>query len=479
MNKNILRFLCVLTAGIVTSLPLYAQRQLPGSTIRLVGVGNYFEALRVAQMDMPTVHVVHRAIDKNKPGRVTRTLINQSYRGGLQVVDLPLPLEIEVKYSKYNNGQPYTIVIERETDTHKRLACQGTSMVTVKAHLKGSTAYEQKICIPLSSTSLPAASSVIQSGDFNNVAFFVGPLSAHEAALYDPQDVRSLPFTFGLMGWTSTIAPWNNKTIGSFSWTTDQTKATKSVTFGKPLEVLQGFAALGGGGEIPRKNHFSIAHVFNDSPHIIILSRESTNRVLAPLNITQVVPPYSVMPYIMAWAPGVEDSEELMQPGHDGIRIAALQRPAGSEGVRAPSVIRHSEIQDLGPDNNAELPQSLKELERLIASSLSTLVSDKAADLLGVTLWNKEMQSAYKNFDAADHYYSITADRSTKKVYVQKFSVKDNSLMSETVPLSGVESHDARGVPNYGNLVISQDPKSGDLFNVQLYPMVLRSPRRR
>src|SRR5205807_2962823 len=128
---------------------------------------------------------------------------SQGYRGNILGVDVPLPLEIEIRFSTYNNGQPYTIVIERETDPHRRLACQGSSMVTVKAHLKGTTTHEQKICLPLSSTSLAASVSAIHAGDFNNVAFFIGPLSAHDAALFNPLDPRSLPFTFGLMGWTS------------------------------------------------------------------------------------------------------------------------------------------------------------------------------------------------------------------------------------------------------------------------------------
>ncbi|MCX5925689.1 MAG: hypothetical protein NT124_05350 [Candidatus Dependentiae bacterium] len=429
--------------------------------IRLVGVGNYFEALRTSPTERPTVRIT-------KVGNQKQSIfINpQPYQGQLQIVDQPLPIEIEVKFNTHNNGQPYTIVVERVTDPKDMLACQGVSMATVKAYVKGHTINMQKICVPLSTSTIPTAFSPINSGDFNSIAFFVGPLGINDK--YDPQDVGSLPFRFGLMGWTSLVAPWNNKTLSS-------TSDTKNIQFGRPVDVLQGFAALGG-GFIPRAYHASVGHIFNDSDDIIILSRESSNKTLAPFNNSQIIPPHSVIPYGLVWIPKVQDSEELMLPGHDGLRIAALEKGTTAP---APGVIRHSDIKELGPLNTAAIPQGLQDLEALIAG-LNRSVTNDAADLLGVTLWNKDMQSSYTDFNAAEHYYVLSTDATDKSTYLQKFSVQGNRLGNQdTQKIAPFVSYNQQGVPNYCNIVITHDKTKSNTFQVTVYPTVLRAPKRR
>lgn len=434
--------------------------------IRLVGVGNYFELLRTTPSERPAVRIV-------KVGNQAQNIfINpQTFQGQLQVVDLPLPIEVEVKFNTYNAGQPYTIVIERVTNRQDMLACQGPSTATVKASIKGRAAGEQKICVPLSFSSVLTSMSPIYSGDFNNIAFFIGPVGQHDT--YDPLDVRSLPFSFGLMGWTSLEAPWNNQKFSQFSMVSS--KGAQSVEFSKPLEVLQGFAALGG-EFIPRAYHLTVGHVFNDSDDIIILSRESSQKALAPFNISQIVPPHSILPYAMVWVPKVKDQEEISFPGHDGLRIAAL---AKGETARAPGTITHSEIKELGPLNKADVPAGFAELEKLIAASLNSSVTSKAADLLGVTLWNKEMQSAYKDFNAANYYYVLATDESTRDTYLQKYDVKNNRLIGGSQKIENSVAYDTNGNPGYCNMVITKDKAKNIPFTVKVYPASLRAPRKR
>lgn len=488
-------------AGIVSVFNTYTQGGHTPGTIRLLGVGNYFQLLQTKPSERPTVHITKVGND------VRNTLINpQTYQGRLQVVDVPLPLEIEVKFNTYNAGQPYTIVIERITDKNDMLACQGVSMATVKATIKGSLTHQEKICVPLSHSTLLSPSSPIYANDFNNIALFIGPLGVDDT--YNPQDVRSLPFRFGLMGWTSMVAPWNNTTISelpivsvtppiipidtvagkvggarTLSELTGQTQnkaqpitrsAQNKIEFEKPLEVLQGFAALGG-GVAPRAFHLSVVDIINDSDDVIILSRESSNRTLAPFNISQIVPPRAVMPYALIWVPKVGDTEELYMAGHDGLRIAALEKPAG---VRAPSTIAHSDIRELGPHNDAQLPDSLKELERLIAASLTNVVTDTAAELLGVTMWNKAMQSAYTNFNAADSYYVLSTDTTDKKTYLQKYAVKGNKL-ENTKQISPAVAYDDKGNPRYVSIHITHNKEKNEPFAVKVYPVTLRAPKKR
>lgn len=467
--KNRAGMLAILSLSIWCSSYLHAVTH----PIRLLGIGNYFELLRTSPSERPVVRIT-------KVGtQLQNIFINpQTYQGQLQPVDLLLPVEIEVKFSTYNDGQPYTIIIDRVTDYKDKLACPGATMGTVKAYIKGRTINKQRVCVPLSSSNIPTSVSPIYSDDFNNVVFFVGPLGKHDT--YDPLDVRSLPFTFGLMGWTSLVAPWNQKTV---SQTVDQ---TPRVTFtGKPLEVLQGFGALGG-GFIPRAHHMSLAHIFNDTDYIIIVSRESSSKHLAPFNISQIVPPHSAMPYALVWVPKVKDAAELEVSGHDGVRIAALKK---GETARAPSVISHSGIGDLEVHNvelaNVGIPEGFAQLMEMIQNKLSTSVTDQAADLLGVTFWNQNMQSAYQNFKAADYYYAITTNAQDRAAYLQRFTVDTNVHVGEDEKIENFVSYDSAGKPNYCNIVITQDKREGETteadssFKVRVYPATIRAPKRR
>ncbi len=435
-----------------------------GGQIRLSGIGNYFELLRTAATERPSIRIVKIG------NKIANVFINpQSYRGQLQVVDIPLPVEIEVRFDTYNGGQPFVIVLEKLEKGQGELACQGVSMATVKASIKGRAGSSQRICVPMSSSPLLSrgshglpSGSPIYSGDFNTIAFFIGPLGVND--VYDPDDVKSLPFRFGLMSWTSLMPPWNNAKISS-------TFDSRNVSFAKPLEVLQGFAALGG-GLIPRPYHASIAHIFNDTDNIILLSRESKNKELAPFNHSQAIPPHTVMPYVLLWIPRVKNRDELSFPGHAGIRIAALKK---GQTARDPDTISHSEIREFGPSSAIEIPGGLKELEALIAQSTLPM-SDDAADILGVSFWNKEIKSAYADFDAANYYYIIATDQEDKATYMQKCSITDNRC-SEVSKIADPAAYDMHGNPIYYNLVIKSNDTSS--FDVSMYQTAIRSPKER
>jgi len=428
-----------------------------GSQIRLIGIGNYFELLRTAATERPSIRIIRVG---NKGANI---FVNpQVYRGQLQVVDVPLPIEIEVRFDSYNSGQPFIIVIEKVEKGQGELACQGVAMATVKAGIKGRTGSGQKICVPISSSPLLSTGSSIYSGDFNTIALFIGPLGVDD--VYDPDDVKSLPFRFGLMSWTSLMPPWNNAKINA-------TFDNHNSSFSKPLEVLQGFAALGG-GLIPRPYHGSIAHIFNDTDNIIIFSRESKNKALAPYNISQVMPPHSVMPYSLLWIPKVKNSTELLFPGHSGIRIAALKK---GQTARDPDTISHSDIRELGPSSAIEIPEGLRELEALIARSTLPMSND-AADILGVLFWNKDIKTAYSDFDAANYYYTISTNQENKATYMQKCSVADNTCM-EVSKIADPEAYDKHGNPVYYNLVIKNDGESS--FDIEMYQSAIRQPKDR
>lgn len=432
------------------------------AAVQLTGIGNYFQAL-VTSSGTPRITYSGRIVAGKE---VIRAEVKPVvYSGGrseiLQPINLPLPVTIDVTFSQGTNVRPYQIIIEEVTDRNQLLACQGQAR-TVQARMTLGGTNVQKVCVPYTVSTLPTAVTGIRSGEFDNIALLIGPLGVNEK--YDPQDVTSLPFKFGLMAWTSIKSPWNTKAIA------EAYEDNSGYKFSQPLRVLQGFAALGG-GPIPRAGFGSINHIYNDTDYILTLSRSSTaSPELATYNITQVVPPRSAMPYALVWVPNI-DGKSLVYSGHDGIRATALMR---GETARPPDAISRSEIKDSNIQADTALPDDFLEILDMIAQSQTVKMTNDAAELLGIKLWDQEMYSAYRDFDASDNYYNIATVTNDKKTRIQKCSVTDGTCEEKTVELP-TPAFGPTGIPNYYNLIAHKDT-NGE-FAVSLYPAQLVPPR--
>ena len=427
------------------------------AAIKLIGIGNYFQALRATPAEQPRITYSGRTITGQEVKDVIVPPV--AYQGGLTVSNLILPVTIDVKFNQYRGGQPYRIIIEEVTDPNQRLACQGRAR-TVQASWATNV---QKVCVPYTVTTLPTAQTGIRSGEFDNVALLLGPLGVNEK--FNSQDATSLPFKFGLMAWTSINAPWNTPTVTQAY----DTSGNRSV-FSKPLRVLQGFSALGG-GPIPRQYFGSILHIYNDTDYILNVSRSSTQSPeLASYNITQVVPARSAMPYALAWIPKT-DSKSLVYPGHDGIRATALMK---AQTARPPDAISRSEIKDLNIPADVPIPDDFLDFLKMIESSETTKVSDDAAELLGVKSWDQELHSAYRDFEASNNFYTIATVEDTRKTHVQRCSVTDGACEQKSQELP-TPAFGPTGIPGYYNLVAHLD-QSGE-FAVSLYPANLVAPQ--
>jgi hypothetical protein len=422
--------------------------------IELIGIGNYFEDLRTASQDKPTITYSGKTMDgkevKDKP-------VSAVYRGGLQLTNMTLPITIDVKYNNRNKGQPYRLMIEEVTDPNQRLACQGRSST-----VRGSRAdiNVQKVCVPQTISTLPTSITGIKSGDFSSIALLIGPLGVKDK--YNPQDTTSLPFRFGLMAWSTTKIPWNTTTVA-------QTYDDYNYTFSSPLRVFQGFSGLGG-GTIPRQFFGSINHIYNDTDYILIISRSSTKTAeLATYNITQVIPPRSVLPYALVWIPKI-DKTELNIPSHDGIRIAALMK---AQTAPPPDAISHSEIADLTIPSGVPLPEDFSAFLKEIDETGASKITNDAAELLGIQAWDEEIKSSYEDFDASHYYYTVATTDADKKTVVQKCSIKTSVCSAEQQLTTPAFSNS--GIPNYYNMIAHLDEKGE--FSVSLYPTKLVPPR--
>ncbi|MBA3954082.1 hypothetical protein H0X48_02065 [Candidatus Dependentiae bacterium] len=449
MKKNIL--FCMLIVASFIACTLQATK------INLIGIGNYFQALSTnAGAEMPVVTI---AKDPNQMGVPVPAV---PFQGGLSVKNLELPVYVNVKYT---DKPLYKITLQEEV-TNKLPCSQSATATTVGATVSPGQANTQRICVPLSVGGLPTSVTPIKSGDFNNVALLLGPLTTAQAKASDPTGATSLPFSFGLMAWTSLNDIWKNSKLS-------QTPDGKAIKFSKPLRVYQGFAALGG-GPIPRQYFSSIAHIYNDSPNTLVISRDAGKEPLNIFDVTQIIPPYSIFPYALLWIPKVANEAQLALPRHSGIRIVALVK---GETAQAPDSIDQSEIEDTdSSDTSTDSSIDYFADYDQLASQVTSQITPNAGNLLGITDWTTQIKSSYKDFKPSKNvnYYSIATTEDEKATFVQKCPW-GNKVCKTVSALTTPLAYTKTGIPTFYSLVIKGNENTP--LTTSLYPITLESPK--
>lgn len=220
---------------------------------------------------------------------------------------MKLPVTIELLFESRKDPktkiiEPYILTIYE--DPHCEMGCPADK-ICVAAKLEGSDSEEGRAfsCV---NTSV----FFIKKGDYpfqwQNVMLFVGdnPNAAAKG---------NYPFKIGLAAWTSTNGAWLANEL--FAAPADATTKAPQVNFSQqPLRVFQGHQAWGG-GPIPRMYFGCITHIYNNSENIIMVRRteptspSDPSQDLGRFNFEKLIPPYSAVPFAMAWPPKLNPAE--------------------------------------------------------------------------------------------------------------------------------------------------------------------------
>ena len=249
---------------------------------------------------------------------------------GLQNIKINLPVEVTLTYdSKINDGKPYTIQIDESGGLGN---CQGNGrMVVARVKEANLGTTDQTCCVTL------AKNSFSLSGDpyeWENVVLAIANNPAYGS------NSKELPFIFGIAPWTTTKFPWNKMTVTNPA---DASKnAAKQFTHQwdrgpengiQGLKVMQGNTSWMGGdisqNLVPKKGYDHIAHIYNNTPYVLNITRNIRNSTQSGANFNQLIPPWSAVPWTMAWIPTIPKTQfnPDIEQQLSAIQIYALYAP--------------------------------------------------------------------------------------------------------------------------------------------------------
>lgn len=265
----------------------------------------------------------------------------------------------------------------------------------------------------------------------------------------DPKN-SPLPFKFGLSAWTSTKEPWDQQKISNPA-------DTSAITFSKPLLVVQGYPAWGG-GLTPLFNHGNITHIYNDTPYTLYFER---NVAGSNANIERLVPPYAAVPWASVWVPN--DPTDTKKPE---IRMFIMQPPVNDSDLPPSGFEKISSVGDfeLGP-TVTNIQDTIAEMQANVPSAVATMIGQP--DLSPLMQRN--------TFFIGKYCYKFSTDEATKKINIKKcniinasetggqeFIIQDCSEYKKPMPATT-----ASGQPLYYKLVVKTTNLQGDL-NLEL-----------
>lgn len=344
--------------------------------------------------------------------------------------ELPLPVRVLVTTE---SGDPYTIVIN---ETQTNVNCRGYG---VNATVEAKAGSGNTICVPNSTTRFIPGKKV---NAFQNVL-----LVLDNKATTGAKD--ELPFDFAISAWTTTRPPWNQNKIAA-------PIDDNSAAFSKPLRVLQGYAAWGS-GVTPRLYHGAIAHVYNDSPFTLYITRTMARdsgpyKELAAYNFEQLVPPYTAVPWAASWIPKIADPNNL---SNTGIKIYALQPPVQNTDL-PPAAFDYvfsagSTELDIPPRDVSEIVSSM---EQQVPNFVSTVTGQP--DLKALTKSKVRYTS--------HHYFKIFTNSKTDMINVLKCQMKQP--IGCEVMSSDLKATLDGSQPNLFKLIVTGDLRGA--FNIHL-----------
>lgn len=359
------------------------------------------------------------------------------------VVDKALPVRVSITYpsSSVNGGKPFVIEVQA---TGSSSGCQGTRTKIEATVLGGNKTHE--ICIPQTITfDIPGAVNL----RWQNVLLAIADNPKWSTTNGE------LPFRFGISSWTATNRPWNHKHISN-------PLNNNSITFNPPLNVIQGNAAWGG-TKSPRFGFGSIAHIYNNSSYIIMISSDETNPQLSNALFSQLVPPNSVEPFVMAWIP-----KNKVGGGQSAIKISAMYAPSptSNKNNQPPPAGMFSAITSTGSSEIA-LPttQSVKHIMQNIESSAPSLIET----LTGVKSMAGLISNKYSQYQVSKYYFKIfTVNDANKTSYIQRCDFKTHRCTNvQTITKSAFNSF---GVPHYFQLILDKDAQFGIKPTIESIP---------
>ena len=262
-----------------------------------------------------------------------------------------------------------------------------------------------------------------------------------------------IPFSFALSAWASNKEPWLGADDGPHFLKLNKT-SDGSIIFkdkdGKTqyLNIIQGQQALGG-GIVPRRNHAHIVHIYNNTSRALDIKRITGKGKGDSI----VIPPQSVVPYIMEWVPvRMSKDANLAEALKPVIRIA-LVRPAKM-------------IDALKPDESliagaaGQTPTTEADVDAVLAA-MGLSSPSNAASIMGANDIMQLMKPEGINtkWNISGIVYKIFADEN-KKIYIysRDMGKEDASdvLMYSTDPLLDPAYID-RNQPGYFALVLSEN----------------------
>lgn len=352
---------------------------------------------------------------------------------------LKLPVRVNIQFSK---GEPYVIRIAEQST---RGDCPGETNRVV-AEILGKTASTpgvmQEVCLTNAISRGIIGREVF---GFQNVFLFLA-----DNPDYDEAVAGSIPFKFAISAWTTTKYPWNKRKI-------NHPADNNKITFTEPLRVIQGHAAFGG-GLTPRIGHANIAHIYNNSPKILFLVRNSHDKELIKYNFEKLIPPYSAMPFAMVWVP------KVTQAGFDGynrseIKLFAMQVPKAATDLPPVGFEFISEV------GSYELEPTVPKVEELI-SQFTRNTPNIISDILGEQSYDEMLKSSTERYFIGKNYFQMLTNSGTNKIYIQKTPLGDDNGTNMQV----VGPACAGRLPNYFKLTVSEDSKGKVIPKIESIP---------
>lgn len=236
-------------------------------------------------------------------------------------VNIPLPVKIKVVDE---NNRVWYIHIQRvdQASSEKKCNEQTSPIVAFISELEdGSTSVsepaKQYACITT------AASSEGKGDLWRSLALFIAENDAYQ------QDSKMPTFKIGINAWVTNKMSWGgdvpyiedvpNDPAGAQAFTFKKHEDTfQKIKGNYGLFVLQGQQAWGGssGRTMPLYGMVAIQHVYNNTPYFIKISRNLAiigeyKKSLGSMNFTKVMPPYTAIPFALAFLPGVATEDDI------------------------------------------------------------------------------------------------------------------------------------------------------------------------
>lgn len=362
-------------------------------------------------------------------------------------INLPVP-STGLRILVYPPQGKEKVIMIKETESPT--ACKGIEVEAYVAAQKETTT--QKICVTKSITKfLPGK----QVDAFQNILL---ALDSNPTA-----SAGELPFKFGISAWTSTKFPWNQKQIFSPA-------DNDAIKFAKPLTVLQGFAAWGGGPN-PRIDHGDVLHLYNNSPFTLYIIRYMSRDQgdLSAYNFEMLVPPYCAVPWASIWLPNVSaDKMNSAWPSISEVRIFALKPPVTGE-------LPPGGFEEIGAVGGFELGPTPKDVQEVV-DQMNKQVPDFISKVTGQPNLSEFMQ--VDKLFIGKFVYKLYTNNASKEITVRECDIvnlentKDFVISGCKEIGKGPETAVDGRTPNYFKLIVnkSADPNKAIELNLTAIP---------